>query len=58
MTERPEDAQPENERSPGDGTDSGDDGDYEGGGSINDPLTRGDVEAPRVPFETSPTTDR
>jgi hypothetical protein len=26
----------------------------EEGGSINDPLTRTDVDAPRVPFESEP----
>ncbi len=49
MSERPEEAQLADERSAG--------ADHEGGGSINDPLTRRDVEAPRDPFETSPTED-
>jgi hypothetical protein len=53
MTERREDAEPADEPSAGDS----DDTDDEGGGSINDPLTRRDVEAPRVPFEASPTAD-
>ena len=53
MTERPKDAQSADEPSAGDSADT----DYEGGGSINDPLTRRDVEAPRTPFETSPTED-
>ncbi len=47
MTERPNEAQAADE--PG--------RDDEDGGTINDPLTRRDVEAPRVPFETSPSAD-
>jgi hypothetical protein len=53
MTERPEDAQPADEPSAGDS----DDTDHEGGGNINDPLTRRDVDAPQVPFKTRPTAD-
>ena len=53
MTDGPKDAAPANEPSGDDNEDS----DLEGGGSINDPLTRRDVEAPRVPFETDPTVD-
>ena len=53
MTERPKKAQSADEP----GGDDSDDGGYQGGGSINDPLTRSDVEAPRVPFETEPTAD-
>ncbi len=53
MTDGTKDAAPANEPSGDDNEDS----DLEGGGSINDPLTRRDVEAPRVPFETDPTVD-
>lgn len=53
MTERPKKAQSADETGAGDSEGGG----YEGGGSINDPLTRSDVEAPRVPFETEPTAD-
>ena len=59
MADRPKDAQPADD--PG-GDDSGNDessggGGYKGGGSIHDPLTRRDVKAPRVPFETDPSAD-
>ncbi len=46
MTERPNEAQSADETA----ADS-QDGDNENGGTINDPLTRSDVEAPRVPFQ-------
>ena len=52
MTERAEGAQSGDEP----GADESNDSDDQGG-SVNDPLTRRDVEAPRVPFESSPTAD-
>ena len=53
MTERPKQAESADEL----GTDDSNDSEYQGGGSINDPLTRSDVEAPRVPFESGPEAD-
>jgi hypothetical protein len=54
MTERPaNEAQPSDEPGAGDS----DQGDGEDGGTINDPLTRRDVEAPRVPFRSNPSED-
>ncbi len=52
MTERPNKTQPADE--PG-GTDK--DGDDRNGGTINDPLTRRDVKAPRTPFQSNPPTN-
>ncbi len=48
MTERPDEAQPTDEA----GSADSHDGDDEQDGGINDPLTRRDVEAPRVPFQS------
>ncbi len=53
MTERPNEAQRADESGAADGKD----GTTEDGGGSNDPLTRRDVEAPRAPFQTSPTAD-
>ena len=49
MTEQPNEAQPADEPS---ATDSDD-----GGGGVNDPLTRRDVDAPRVPFQSGSSAD-
>jgi hypothetical protein len=53
MTEGAEEGQSGDEP----GAEKSNESDDQGGGSINDPLTRRDVEAPRAPFETSPTAD-